>query len=253
MKKLILALMAVSTIGVANAQKNSVLVYGNAGLMTNKSDNGGGFENRSFNWHINPGVGYQFTDNITVGLQGGIWSMFNENRSSNGLQTQWMRDAMETREWTAGAFFRYTKRLNNTFAVFAQLDLSYVSGQDVSENETRTVDNASNSIVETVLYGYDYYNGFQGSITPMVQVFVHKGLALNFGIGGLGYRTISYDVPKAPTALNPTIDQSGFGLTFGQQFSFGISKNFACKCKKGNVKPGDDLRPMKIEQDEDDE
>lgn len=249
MKKLILALLAVSSFGVANAQKNSILVYGNAGIATNKSDNGGGSENRAFSWNVNPGVGYQFTNNLTVGVQGGINSHFSENRMSPAANT-WNRNAMETREWSAGAFFRYTKTFSNVFSAFAQLDLSYVSGQDISEMETRQVDFLQNKVVESVIYGYDYYNGFRGSITPMLAINVNKGLALNFGFGGLSYKTISYDVPKAPTALNGTIDQSSFGLSFGQQFNFGISKNIACKCKKGNMKPGDELRPMRVEEED---
>lgn len=253
MKKLILALLAVSTIGAANAQKNTILTYGNVGVNGNQTDMGQGFESKSFNWMINPGVGYQFDDNITVGLQGGIWSQYEENRNANGTQTQWNRLSSEQREWQAGAFFRYTKTFGNIFSIFTQLDLSYVSGQDVSENETRTVDVPSNSIVQTILYGYDYYNGFQAYITPMVSVHVYKGMALNFGFGGLGYRTISYDTPKSPTALNGIIDQSNFLFEFGNQFSFGISRNISCKCKKGNMKPGDDLRPMKIINDADDE
>lgn len=252
MKKLILALLAVSSIGVASAQKNSVLVYGTLGLSHDKTDNGGGTENRQFDWNVSPGIGYQFTNNITVGLQGGIMSHFEENRMSPAANT-WNRNAMETREWQAGAFFRYTKPVNNWLSLFAQVDLSYVSGQDVSEAETRAVDFAANKVVETLIYGYDYYNGFQASITPMVQVFVHDGMALNFGFGGLGYRTISYDTPKSPTALNGTIDQSSFMFTWGNQFNFGVSKNFNCKTKTGNVKPGDDLRPMKVEADDDDE
>lgn len=249
MKKLILALVAVSSFGLANAQKNSILVYGNAGIMTNKSDEGKGTESKSFNWNINPGVGYQFTNNLTVGVQGGIHSMFNENRFSPAKDV-WNRNAMENREWSAGAFFRYTKNFGSIFAAFAQIDLSYLSGQDIYENETRNVDLLQNKIVETRTYGYDYYNGFAATVTPAFAVYVHKGLALNFSVGGLGYRTISYDVPKAPTSTNGVIDQSGFNLTFGKQFHFGISKNFACKSKRGSVKPGDELRPMKVEEDE---
>ncbi|HEY9176580.1 MAG TPA: outer membrane beta-barrel protein [Flavipsychrobacter sp.] len=252
MKKLILALLAVSTVGVASAQKNSVLVYGTMGLSYDKTDNGGGTENRSLDWNVSPGVGYQFTNNITLGLQGGIWSMFDENRMSPAANT-WNRNAMETREWQAGVFFRYTKPVSNWISLFAQVDLSYVSGQDVSEAETRAVDVAANKIVETLIYGYDYYNGFQATVTPMVQIFVYDGMALNFGFGGLGYRTTSYDTPKSPTALNGAIDQSSFMVTWGNQFNFGVSKNFKCKTRTGNVKPGDDLRPMKIEADEDDE
>ncbi|MCB0696892.1 MAG: hypothetical protein KDC07_05990, partial [Chitinophagaceae bacterium] len=207
-----------------------------------------------FNWHINPGVGYQFTDNITIGVQGGIWSEFGENRSANPTNTAWMRNARETREWQAGAFFRYTKYFGNIFSMYTQLDLSYVSGQNVSEDETRMVDYTANQIVNQVIYNYDYYNGFQAFITPMVAVTVHDGLALNFGMGGLGYRTISYDTPKSPSPQNAVIDQSNFMFNFGNQFSFGITKNFGC-ChhKTGNVKPGDDLRPMKMDANDDDE
>lgn len=249
MKKIILALLAVSSLGVANAQKNSVLVYGNAGISTYKTDNGGGSENKGFNWNVNPGVGYQFHNNLTVGVQGGFGSMFSENRNSPAKDT-WNRNAMEKREWSAGAFFRYTKSFGSIFAAFAQLDLSYLSGQDIYENETRVVDNMQNKIVETRIFGYDYYNGFQASITPAVAIFVHKGVALNLGIGGISYRTISYDVPKAPTATNGVIDASSFDVTFGKQFNIGVSRNIACKCKKGSMKPGDELRPMKIEEDE---
>lgn len=251
MKKIILALLAVATIGTANAQKNTVLVYGNVGISSDKADNGNGNEYKSLDWNINPGVGFQFTDNITVGLQGGIMSNFDEWRSPMATPAVgWDRRAMENREWTAGAFFRYTYPVSKVFALFTQVDLSYVSGQDVMENENRVVDNASNSVVETVTYNYDYYNGFQGTITPMVQVFVMDGMALNFSYGGLMYRTISYDTPLSParTASNGAVDQSNFSFTWGKQFNFGISKNIGRCCKKtGNVKPGDDLRPMNME------
>lgn len=250
MKKLILALLAVSAFGTANAQKKSILVYGNLGLYADKTDNGGGSEMRSFNWNVNPGVGYQFTDHLTLGVQGGIWSQFSENRNSPVLNT-WNRNASEMREWQAGVFARHTHYFNNIISMFCQLDLSYVSGQDVSENETRMVNTATNSITETVIYGYDYYNGFQAFITPQVSVHVADGFALNFGFGSMGYRTISYDVPKSATALRPTIDQSNFVFNYGKQFTFGIQRNFACKKKTGNVKPGDDMRPMKTEESDD--
>lgn len=252
MKKIILALLAVATIGTANAQKNSVLVYGNIGINSNKADNGNGNEYRNLNWNVNPGVGFQFTDNITVGLQGGINSQFTEWRNptlgATGALTGWDRKAMENREWTAGAFFRYTYSINNIFSVFTQVDLSYVSGQDVNEMENRNLDAATNSVVETVTYNYDYYNGFQGSITPMVQVFIYDGMALNFGYGGLMYRTINYDTPLSPARLaaGGSVDQSNFSFKWGNQFNFGVSKNFNCHKKSGNVKPGDDLRPMNM-------
>lgn len=246
MKKFMLALLAVSVFGTANAQKGTILKYGTAGLYTDKNDNGGGNETRNFNWHINPGLGYQFTDNITVGLQGGFWSQFNETRTGNPTNTAWTRNAMEMREWQIGAFFRYTEYFGNIFFMYGQLDLSYVQGQDASEMETRTVNFGTGNVDETVVYNYDYYNGFQVMYSPMIGAFVTDGLALNFGFGQIGYRNISYDAPKVS-------DQNNFVFKWGKQFSFAISKNFAVKHKTGNVKPGDDLRPLKMNDNEDDE
>ena len=139
-------------------------------------------------------------------------------------------------------FFRYTQPVSPIFFLWTQLDLSYVNGKHTSENIT-TVGSTT-----TVGSASDIYNGFQGSITPAIGVNVYKGLALNFSMGGLGYRTTSFD--KAPTTLN------SFYVNFGQQFNFGISKNIGCSCgtKRGHHEPGMERRKMKkMEEDEDDE
>lgn len=235
MKKLILALLAVATVGSASAQKNSFLVYGNAGVNWTKTDNGAAGTNEGTNWNITPGVGFQFNNHLTVGLQGGYGSNKGINTIPNNKVTN------TDREWQAGAFFRYTQNLNSTFFFWTQLDLSYVSGKESNENITTA------GTTSTVVNTSDMYNGFQAMLMPAIGVNVHKGLALNFGIGGLGYRTVSYD--KAPTTIN------SFGVTFGQQFNFGISKNFGCKCGKsrGHQEPGMEHRKHKKMTDEDDE
>lgn len=246
MKKIMLALLAVSVFATAEAQKGTILKYGNAHIYTDKNDRGNGNEDKQFNWYINPGVGYQFTDNITVGLRGGYWSNFNENRTANAAQTMWTRNAYEEREWQLGAFFRYTHYFGKRFFMFGQLDLSYVSGQQITENELRQVDFVNDRIDESVTYNYEYYNGFQAFYTPMIGVFVYDGLALNFGFGSLGYRYTTYDAPT-------NLDQSNFVFDFGNQFNFGISVNMDCKRKTGNVKPGDDLRQLNMDAGSDDD
>lgn len=242
MKKLMFALLAVCMAGTAGAQKNSILAFGDAHFATKKDDMGGGSEHRSLNWGINPAIGYQFTKNITLGVQGGYNSMWNENRNSPAINS-WDRVATEKREWHAGVFFRYTHNLNKTFSVFDQINLSYFSGEDATETENRAV--TGGTIVNTTTVASDVYNGFQASWAPMIMAHVYKGFALNFGFGGLAYRTYSYDV--APTT------GSEFMFTFGQQFNFGISQNFSCHCKKGHMKPGDDLRPMKMDMSDDED
>ncbi len=236
MKKLILALLAVATVGSASAQKNSFLVYGNAGVNWAKTDKGAGSTDEATNWNITPGVGFQFNNHLTVGLQGGYGSMKNVAAAPLSKITN------TDREWQAGAFFRYTQNLNSTFFFWTQLDLSYVSGKESVET---IVTNVAGST--TITDASDMYNGFQAMLMPAIGVNVHKGLALNFGFGGLGYRTVSYD--KAPTTIN------NFGVTFGQQFNFGISKNFGCNCGKsrGHREPGMEHRKHKKMTDEDDE
>ncbi|OSZ82741.1 hypothetical protein CAP35_05620 [Chitinophagaceae bacterium IBVUCB1] len=235
MKKLILALLAVATVGTANAQKNTILVYGNTGVNWDKTDNGAAGTNEGTNWNINPGVGFQFNNHLTVGVQGGYGAWKNVNSIPNSKATN------TDREWTAGAFFRYTQNFNPTFLWWAQVDLGYVSGKETNETITTV------GTTTTVANASDMYNGFQAMITPAFAVNVNKGLALNFGIGGLGYRTITYD--KA------TRTDNNFMVTFGQQFHVGISKNFGCKCGKsrGHREPGMEHRKMKKMNDDDDE
>lgn len=240
MKKLILALLAVATVGSASAQKNTFLVYGNAGVNWGKTDNGivtGTDEGTT--WNINPGVGFQFNNHLTVGLQGG----YGANKSVNTITNN--KTTMTDREWQAGVFFRYTQPLNPTFNFWTQLDLGYVSGK--STHEIITTTGTSSVVSNPAGLNNDMYNGFQAMLTPAIGVNVHKGLALNFGIGGLGYRTVNYE--KNPTTMN------NFVVTFGQQFNVGISKNFGCNCSKsrGHREPGMDHRKHKKMTDEDDE
>ncbi len=84
------------------------------------------------------------------------------------------------------------------------------------------------------------------TITPSLAINVHNGLALNFGIGGIGFRTVSYDI--APTTM------SSFMFTFGQQVNIGISKNFGCKSSHhGHHEPGMEMRKMKKHSSDDDD
>ncbi|MBS1772565.1 MAG: porin family protein [Bacteroidetes bacterium] len=238
MKKLILALLAVASVGTANAQKNTFLTYGNAGVMWDKTDNGnlvGSTENTT--WNITPGVGYQFNNHLTVGVQGG----YGQNKTiNNTVGAPSIQNTMNNREWQLGAFFRYTQPLGGIFSMWTQLDLSYLSGKWSSEVITY-------GPATTVANSSDMYNGFQGSITPAIALAVHKGWALNFGIGGLAYRTTSYD--KAPTVTN------GFMVTFGQQFNVGVSRNIGCCMSKHRAhhEPGMEHRKMKKHDDDDDE
>lgn len=92
-------------------------------------------------------------------------------------------------------------------------------------------------------------SGFGADITPALAIYVHNGLALNFAVGGINFSTMDYSGLK----------QTNFGITFGQQISFGISKNFGGGCCKkgghhtmGDSMRNDDMKKMSDDSDDDD-
>lgn len=189
MKKLVLAtLLVTGVIASANAQKGSVLVYGTVGFNTTESKPSG-IKTSSFS--LNPGIGYQFSNNWTLGVAGGIMS----SKYETGLLEN------KSSGYAVGPFIRYTKTLTGPFAFFTQLDAQYMSTTDkpAGGGETKTT-------------------GFQLGLTPAIGINVYKGLALNFSFGSLNYAT-----EKVKGTSNKS---SGFGLNFGSQANIGISKNF---------------------------
>lgn len=245
MKKIILALLAVTSIATANAQKNSILVYGNLGLNTRSTDNGPTSSTNDLTWNVSPGIGYQFSNNWTVGVQGGI-GMWNTDVTAPYVLNTTRNITLTTSstDWRAGAFLRHTHYFNNMFSLWTQLDLSYLGGSTSMESVNTATSTAAIPVIRET---GDDYSGFGANIMPAVGIHVAKGFALNFSFGGIGFNTISWD--NAPTTT------TSFGLTFGQQFNFGITKNFGCgPKKKGHREPGMEMRKMKKhEADEDDD
>ncbi len=242
MKKLVLALLAVASIGTANAQKGSVLVYGTAGVDFNNVDNGAAVgSDKTTMWNITPGIGYQISNHITLGVQGGYMNTLRETAGTNGNvpPIYMMENTRKDREWTVGAFFRHTQHLVGIFSMWTQLDAGYVAGKWTNENLL-----LSNPAIITK--GSDTYNGLQFALTPAIAVAVHNGWALNFSVGGLRYRTVTYET--APTTINH------FGITFGNQFNIGISKNIGGCCSgHHHMGPNGDMHKMKKTVDEDED
>lgn len=240
MKKIILALLAITMIASANAQKNSVLLYGTLGLNLNTIDdeNANTVQNNSM-WNINPGVGYQFSHHFTVGIQGGFGSTRTETTSiltgKDSIYT------MTSNNWSAGVFGRYTYYFNNMFSVWDQLDVSYVGGTVSKENDA--------SIIST---SEDTYMGFAAMLTPAIGIHIYDGFALNFSFGGIGFSTKTTELAGTTNEISET----AFDLTLGQQVNFGITKNFNCGGKKRPRDPGMQMRKMKkhrADEEDDDE
>ncbi|RYD56885.1 MAG: hypothetical protein EOP56_10870 [Sphingobacteriales bacterium] len=279
MKKLILALLAVTSITAADAQKNSILVYGSAGL--NFDNNNSTKSNapsitkpwtdvdvNTINYHIAPGIGYQFNRNMTVGLQGGYASVkteWLENRTHMNMPLG--KTSYENDEWNLGAFFRYTKYLSTLFSVYGQVNAGYVAG-DIEMIEPGFDPVTGNA--RDIMTNGDY-EGLQAEIFPAFAINVHKGWALNFGFGGIKYRNLSYEAGNmginntTTNQLNPFMDlrpdhSNSFAFTFGQQFNLTITKNIGCgkfsrrhRSGGGNMDASDDARRNSKDSKDDDE
>ena len=204
MKKLILGLIASASIMTANAQAGSWLLYGNVGLSSTSSGLA------STTWTLTPGIGYQFNDNWTVGINLS-WSQTPTNRdTANNLVVM--------NDYWGGPFVRYTHTISNLFYCYTQLDLSYMGTY-------RTPGDHPADMKGT---------GFGAAITPALGINVGKGYGLNVSLGGLGYSSMSY-------TTGSTTDTK-FNLSFGQALMIGLSKNFGGHMHKGSMEPGSDLR-----------
>jgi len=203
MKRIILSALLLGSAAVtANAQANSVLVFGNLGIGASKDAT----EIKHFNFNINPGIGYQMDDHWTLGVEGG----FGTTRSKADGATAWKYD----NNYQIGAFGRFTQTLDhkNIFAFYAQLGIGYegmTSSSPVPGGE---------SIIKNGVYAY---------LVPAIAINVYRGFALNFNFGGLDFSR-----NKFKGAENAS---TGLDLQFGKQISIGISKNFMCGKKRHHV------------------
>jgi hypothetical protein len=186
MKKVFI-IAALAIVSFANAQKGSVLVAGSIGYS---SRNTGDIKANYFEFA--PKVGYQFSDNMTVGIETAVTSKeFVSKDVENTLKL--------------GAFLRYSQPLAGVFSVFGDFGVGMQSGKYKR-------DLGAFGTVETEA------DGFYIGVVPAIGVDLKKGFCLNFSIGGL-----SYDSMKADGASDAT---NSFDFNFGRQASIGISKNF---------------------------
>jgi len=229
MKKLMLTLLAAGSMAAANAQSHTILLYGNATVNTDQQEYVGDIKTNSVQWGINPGIGYQFSPHWTIGVEGGFRMGRNPQLVNGSTQTT------VTNDWNAGVFARYTKYFGPIFFIYGQLEGSYVGGNTQVEDIT---DQSS-------------YNGFNVNLFPGIGAFVAKGLALNFSVGGIGYTGVNWSDNSLLKSENK------FNFTFGQQFNFGISKNFGCRGghhhMHGHHEPGDEMRHMDTSDDDDED
>jgi hypothetical protein len=182
MKKAVVTVMIVlcAVFGV-NAQKNSLLVYGN--LNAQSSKDAASVKTNTFS--LTPGVGYQWNDHWTGGVNLGI----------NSMKTG--ASEVKTSSFGFGPFIRYAYPLSNIFAVYGQLNTNALSGKTAGITTS----------------------GFEAKLFPAIGVNLKNGFALNFNFGSLGF--MSSKVKGSPTATNFGLS-FGSGAGFGISKNFGL-------------------------------
>lgn len=168
--------------GLVMAQSGTVLVYGNLDLQTSKD----AAKVKTNQFSFTPGVGYQWNDNWTGGI--------NLNLSSGKVSSG--SDELKASGFGAGPFVRYAYPLSSIFAVYGQLNTNMLSAK---------IDGVKS-------------NGFEAVLFPAIGVNLKNGFALNFNFGNL-----SFVRSKVKGDSGSTND---FALNFGSGAGFGISKNF---------------------------
>ena len=197
MKKSLL-ILAIAMFSFANAQKGTVLVLGNVGYYSRKSDVslGGSPKQKSFNF--SPKVGYQYNDNWTVGVEASI---------GNAQDTYYPSMEYKSNDFSIGGFLRYSKPLGGIFSAYADLGTGY-------HNTNQFQYNGGINPSPSTLNG----NGFYIGVTPSLLLDISRGFGLNFNLGSIGYSTLDYS--------NSGYETQNFNFRFGQAFNVGISRNF---------------------------
>ena len=120
MKKIMLSLLCAGIALSANAQKSSVLLFGELGGQSATTSISGGGSTTNTTFGIMPGVGYQFTDNWTFGVEG-IFNYMNGTIPTTGASTS-------TTNAGGGLFARYSHPLAGVFSWYLQGDVTYTAG-----------------------------------------------------------------------------------------------------------------------------
>ena len=202
MKKL-LFILTLTVCSFANAQKGTVLVLGDVSFFSNKDSNQAS-DFKTENFSFSPKVGYQFKNNWTIGVEAGFSSSKNEYTFLENLPNNQER---KTKNFSAGAFVRYSKSLSQMFLLYADLGAGYQNRKETYTYLSNPQNNENNT-----------FDGFYTSFAPGLFLNIKNNFGLNFGIGGLTYSNVKSNQNNAT--------DSNFYINFGQSFNIGISKNF---------------------------
>jgi hypothetical protein len=268
MKKLILSILAagcaLSSFAHGGGMKaGDLLLYGVGSYSNNHGSssekfgiaNTNTFDNpRQLNWRVSPGIGFNVTDFLTIGVEGGYsGSKYNVDRKTiaftPGIASN---DQIKTYDWGVGIFGRTTLPLSRYFFAFGQIGAGYITGRETYRYVTTQTGGVT-------FVGDNNYNGLQAYYLPGIGAMLTPSLGLTFSLGGVGYEYRKYDISPNNVGLpgsstpgsNFERKDNNFVVSIGQQFNLGIQKYIGCGHghRRRNVEPMDDTRQMDTSDD----
>lgn len=177
-------------------QAGNVLLYGVGSFSNSHGSNTSSFSNanattinqpRMLNWEVSPGLGFNVTDNLTIGVDfnytGAKTDYDRKDISFNG--NGYGTDETKRFAYAVGPFVRYSCPIGEHFFWYGQLEAHYMRNRMTTRSTNLT---GSNSFVKD-----DNGKGVDASYMPAIGINVCKSVALTFGIGGLSYDYMKYD------------------------------------------------------------
>ncbi|WP_432708084.1 outer membrane beta-barrel protein [Pedobacter sp.] len=164
MKKLVLSLVAVFAFAFATqaqTEKGNVLVGGNVGFNTSKTD---GADKSDVNFKVVPSVGYFVADNFAIGT--GVGYNYNKQVSRNNLN----------QAFEVSPFGRYYVDLNDNFKFFGQLAVPMAFGNNKYVDANG---NTGDKLATTTNIGVNLAPGF--------AYYPSKKVGIEFSVDGFGY------------------------------------------------------------------
>lgn len=240
MKKILLTLLAAGALAPTFAQvgmKNSWVAYASGLYGSTRGEfNSGGISVDQPSYRqlaINPGLGYQFTDRLAIGVNFELSGYKIESRDN----TPGSRESVRSRDIVVGPFVRYTMPLGERFFWFTQADFGYTSGKD------REVINGTPDIENEI-----DRNGVRGRLFPSVGVSFSRTMSLAFNVGG-----IQYEYERTDFGLNQEQKNSTLLVNFGQVVGFTVQKYFGGRRYGGSRQPMDETRRMDTSDDDEED
>ncbi len=201
MKKLLLSMVAVVAFGLstqAQTEKGNVLLGGNVGFSTSKTD---GASKSDVSFSIVPRVGYFVSDNFAIGT--GVGYNYDKQVSDNNLN----------QAFEVAPFGRYYVNLSDQFKFFGQLSVPMAFGNN------KYVDNQGNVADDK----YATTTNIGVNLAPGFAFYPTKKIGIEFSVNGLAYNhyQVKNEVTGGKAKTNAFgLDADTFAPKLGVMFHF---------------------------------